>query len=210
MWKGLGRGANIASVSNSLNWEQGSWLGLSRGDVAHPYLERLVEETGGTDHLGVLREGEVVSLFNVQRRPDPFRGWPTNSGYCTSLGTAFITFLPDPELQTLLKRLPLKALTTATITRFSQLKDELKRVREQGYAVDNEEFEEGLKCIGAPVQDHSDKVIADISIAGPALRLARPQMPVMIRSVVKAAEELSLALGYRKERTAANPHFLAG
>ena len=126
------------------------------------------------------------------------------------LGTAFIAFLPDPELQTLLKRLPLKALTTATITRFSQLKDELKRVREQGYAVDNEEFEEGLKCIGAPVQDHSDKVIAAISIAGPASAGEATDGPVMIRSVVKAAEELSLALGYRKERTAANPHFLAG
>ena len=67
-------------------------------------------------------------------------------------------------------------------------------------AIDNEEFEEGLKCIGAPVRDHSGDVIAAISVAGPAFRLLEHCMPTLTSSVVKAAEELAAALGYRKSR----------
>jgi IclR family acetate operon transcriptional repressor len=73
-------------------------------------------------------------------------------------------------------------------------------VREQGYAIDDQEFEEGLKCIGAPIRDHTGNVVAALSIAGPTMRLRPDRMPGLIGSVMDAAARLSTALGYRAEQ----------
>jgi len=121
-------------------------------------------------------------------------------GHCSSLGKSLLAFLPDAELDDFIKTCGLKAYTVNTITRPDVLKAELQRVRERGYAVDGEKFEEGLKCIGAPVRDHSGKVIAATSIAGAAARLRESRMPALTGSVIKAATELSAALGYQRKR----------
>ena len=71
--------------------------------------------------------------------------------------------------------------------------------------VNNEEFEEGLRCIGAPVHDHTGKVIAAVSIAGPAFRVSAERTPQLIRCVLNAAGELSQSLGYCSEPAAIIP-----
>jgi DNA-binding IclR family transcriptional regulator len=78
-----------------------------------------------------------------------------------------------------------------------RLQQELEDVRRNGYAIDDQEFEEGLKCIGAPIRERSGAVVASISIAGPAIRLRAERMPALINTVVKAAARISAALGYR-------------
>jgi IclR family acetate operon transcriptional repressor len=78
------------------------------------------------------------------------------------------------------------------------LKAELKLIRQRGYAMDDEEIEEGLRCVGAPVIDHSGRVVAAISIAGPAFRLTEDRIPAVARSVIRAASELSVELGYKE------------
>ena len=74
---------------------------------------------------------------------------------------------------------------------------ELALVANRGYAVDNEEFEEGLRCIAAPVRDHSHDVAGAISIAGPTFRVTGSRLPALSREVKRVAAELSTALGYR-------------
>jgi len=167
---------------------------------ARPYLERLVLETGETAHLCILDRGEVLYLDKhepTRTMRIPSEVGRRNPAYCTAVGKALLAYLPEEELEELVRRHGLRAYTPHTITTLVELKRELARVRERGYAVDNEEFEEGLKCIGAPVRDYSGQVVASISIAGPAFRLTEERIPVLAHSVQEVARELSEELGYR-------------
>ncbi len=169
-------------------------------ELARPELKRLMDETGETAHLGVLRKGEVVSVANVQSRRTlrtPGTVGQRAPAHCSSQGKAILAFLSPEELREFVQTHGLKAYTKNTLARFSALRAELERVRELGYAVDNEEYEEGLKCIGAPVRDHSGEIVTAISIAGPASRLGRDRMPALVHSVTSAAARLSASLGYR-------------
>ena len=177
--------------------------GLELPAIARPFLEQLVQETGETAHMGVLRQGEVLSITNVESSRTlhtPGTVGRRTPAHCSSLGKSLLAFLPDSELRGLIEARGLNAYTVNTITRPEGLKAELQHVRERGYAVDEEEYEEGLKCIGAPVRDYSGEVIAAISIAGPASRLGEARMPALADSVVKAAVGLSGALGYQREK----------
>jgi len=182
---------------------------LDLGRIATPHLERLVKQTGETAHLGVLREGEIISLFHCQSahvlRP------PATVGrripvHCTSLGKAILAFLPEDEKKRILANLRFKSYAPKTIKRMSEFKAELKRIRNAGYATDNEEFEEGLRCIGAPVRDHSGDVIAAIGIAMPSVRMKKNRVPQLTRAVIKTAGELSVALGYLQVGNPADRH----
>ncbi len=179
---------------------------VARLDVrarARPYLERLVLETGETAHLCILDRGEVLYLDKhepMRTMRIPSEVGRRNPAYCTAVGKALLAYVPEEELEELVRQRGLRAYTRRTITTLAELKQELARVREQGYAVDNEEFEEGLKCIGAPVRDYSGRVVASISIAGPAFRLTEERIPVLAQSVMEVARELSEELGYRAGR----------
>lgn len=176
-------------------------LAISKIDIAQlgrPYLEQLVEETGETAHLGILREGEVISLCNVQS-PHTLR--PSTVGrripaYCTSLGKVMLAGLSEREFESYLASHRFAARTPNTICNSAKLKAEVRKIRVRGYAVDNEEFEKGLKCIGAPVRDHTGKVIGALSVAGPITRVGRSRAKTIRNAVVAAASGLSRALGY--------------
>lgn len=125
--------------------------------IARPYLERLVRETGETAHAGVLREGEIISVVNVQSAQTlrlPSTVGHRTPVHCSSLGKSILAFLPEPEMENILQDRGLKVYTRRTISKLPSFKKELQKIRERGYAVDNEEFEEGLRCVGAPIRDH--------------------------------------------------------
>jgi IclR family transcriptional regulator, KDG regulon repressor len=123
-----------------------------------------------------------------------------NPAHCTAVGKALIAYLPDEELEGLMRRRGLKAHTPKTITTPVLLRRELATIRERGYAIDDEEIEKGLRCIGAPVRDHSGRVVASLSVAGPAFRLTRARTSSVARLVAKAADALSAELGYRASK----------
>jgi IclR family KDG regulon transcriptional repressor len=178
---------------------------LDLRERARPYLERLVLETGETTHLCVLDDGEVLYLEKVEasrtvRVPSIVgQRYPV---HCGAAGKSLLAFLPDDELDKLIRARGLKAYTSNTITTLAQLRSELQLIRDRGYAIDNEEFEQGLRCIGAPVRDYSNKVIAAISIAGPTFRITEEKIPALARSVVAVAKELSAELGYQESQPA--------
>jgi len=184
--------------------------GLNLHDYGQPVVERLVTDTGETAHLCVMVDAHMVSIVIAEGtrtiRPPATVGRRTPM-HCTSVGKAMLAHLPDRARDAVLDSCPLRAYTRRTLDTRAALLAELARIRTRGYAVDDEEIEDGLRCIGAPVRNHSGAVIAAMSIAGPAFRLSRKRIPVLARIVMDGAARLSEQLGYsaRRLRTRAGP-----
>lgn len=179
-------------------------LGIKAADkrdlttLAQPLLERLVKLTGETAHLAILWRYEVLSLCAIES-PRTLRT-PSTVGrrtpaHCSSLGKAILAFAGGEEVDATIRARGLERYAENTICDATKLKAELAEVRKRGFAIDNEEFEKGLKCIGAPVRDESGKVAAAVSIAGPANRVGGDTMNELIRAVLDVAGDLSAALG---------------
>ena len=167
-------------------------------DEALPFLEGLVRDTGETGHLAVLDGGEAIYVERVEARralrvPSAIgRGYPAHA---TNLGKVLLADLPTAELRELVSRKGLHAYTPNTITSLAELESELDRIREQGYAVDNEEYDEGLRCVGAPIVDHSGRVVAAIGIGGPVTRVTPERIEPLADVLRDAADGLSRRLG---------------
>jgi DNA-binding IclR family transcriptional regulator len=172
---------------------------------AEPFLKRLVDETDETAHLCILDQTEMVSIANL---PGPWTlQIPSTIGrraplHCTAVGKAFIAFLPNRVLTGLLSQLTLKRFTAHTIVTRTALKTELSRVRERGYAIDDEEIEQGLRCVGAPIRDHTGRVVASVSIAGPIYRVTKARLPALVRTTVTIARDFSRSIGDTNSKSA--------
>lgn len=185
-------------------WELGS-LATSQVDWVDrvkPYLQHLTDVSGETTHLAVLNDGQVLYVDKVESSRS-FR-MPSQVGrrlpvHCTGVGKALVAFLPDEVLKGIVARRGLPKMTAHTITELSALRRELAEVRDNGYAIDNEEIDDGLTCIAAPIRDHTSHVVAAISLAGPTSRLKPETIPTRAAQAVQAANEVSLALGCPEE-----------
>lgn len=165
---------------------------------AHSYLEKLVYETGETAHLCILDEGEVLYLEKVESshsmRISSSIG-NRNPVHTSAVGKVLLAYLDGDEVDRILQMRGLKQYTSNSITTAIQLKKELSEVRKRGYAVDDEEGTQGVRCVGAPVKDHLGNVIASISIAGPSFRVTKENIPAIAKSVMTVADKLSRELG---------------
>jgi DNA-binding IclR family transcriptional regulator len=169
-------------------------------EIARPHLRGLAEKAGETAHLAVLRGGETISIVKAESTHNlrtPITVGTHTPAHCTSLGKAILAFGPSDRADAFLKGRKLKAYTPNTITSSLRFREELRVVRERGYAVDDEEREIGLRCIAAPVWNSVGEVIAAISVAGPAFRIARGRIPDLSRIVMRTANRISSSLGYR-------------
>ena len=173
-------------------------------EAARAPLAELSAATGETAHLAVLIDGEVLSIFAVEG-PRTLRT-PATVGrktpiHTSSLGKAILARMSKESVDELFRArrgVRLERFTRRTITSLAQLHNELFRVRVNGYAVDDEEYEEGLRCIGAAVLDGESRPVAAVSIAGPAGRLRDPRSGGLADSVRRAAAKTSAALSRRR------------
>jgi DNA-binding IclR family transcriptional regulator len=166
---------------------------------SRPHLTRLLQETQETVHLCVLDFEDVVYLEKMEPERSvrmASRVGRRHAAYCTAVGKAMMAELPEAELDEILGQIELKPITPRTITSIEALKNEFKLIRERGYAVDDEEIEEGVRCVAAAVRDHSGHAIAAVSVSGPAFRITESKIPVMAECVGRAANELSSELGH--------------
>lgn len=167
-------------------------------DEALPFLESLVRDTGETGHLAVLDAGEAIYIERVEARralrvPSAVgRGYPAHA---TNLGKVLLADLEPERLAEIVRERGLSAYTPHTIVDPNALDLELSRIRERGYAIDNEEYDEGLRCIGAPVRDHSGRVVAALGIGGPVTRITPARVEDLSTLVMAAASGLSRRLG---------------
>ncbi|MGA8153711.1 MAG: IclR family transcriptional regulator [Terriglobales bacterium] len=115
---------------------------------------------------------------------------------CTGVGKVLLAFLPDDELDHLLKTKDFARHNSRTIISKSALRRELKLVKQAGYSFDNQEDEPGVCCIGAPVFDENGKAVAAISVAGIASQIGTDRVPILARLVTRVAGSISARLGY--------------
>lgn len=167
--------------------------------VAQPKLLELNHKTQETVHLAIFQDDHSVSIETYDS-PQPV-GLDARLGgvmplHCTGVGKALLAFQSEEIIQRLSKSPGLARLTTHTITSLPKLKRELARIRTDGYAVDNEEAVEGLRCVAAPLFDHTGKVIAAFSVAGPATRMTLERVPEIARLVCETSRLISYQLGY--------------
>jgi len=167
---------------------------------AQPILQELADNSGETSYLSILRGNEVVYLDSVETTSTVrviSRVGLHMPVHATAAGKALIAFESEEELR---KRFPseLKKFTKSTISSPEEILKNLETVRETGYATDLEEFEEGLRCIASPIRDYTRKVIAAISVSGPAHRLSDEKIEQTIGpEVARRAKALSTRLGCR-------------
>lgn len=173
-------------------------LGLRR--QAKPVLEELVARCDETAYLAVLDGPEVVYLLmqettqTVRIVPRVGRRLPA---YGTASGKVQLAYESIDRLNELFRDYPLKRYTERTIVDFEALKEHLKEVARLGYAIDDEELEDGVRCVAAPVRDYSHKVIAAVGLSGPLSRFSIERVEKELVPLVKeAAIKVSQRLGF--------------
>ncbi len=167
-------------------------------EISRPILQELWESTRETTNLAVADGGEVLYL-DVIESPHSFR-LVSHPGmrrpmHCTALGKAVLAHLPEGECRKLIASLNLPGHTSRTPHEPTQLREELVKIRQRGYAVDDEEATPGARCVGAAIFDASGRVAAAISVSGPVTRIGNKQVPELGERVAEAARGISARLG---------------
>ena len=173
--------------------------GLDLRREARGVLGALMEKTGETCHLGIRDADRIVYVEKVES-PQAVQ---LRSGvgfaaplYSTALGKVMLAYGDEADVERLIGQV-LQKRTPNTIVDAGSLRAEIEKVRELGFATDDAENEEGIRCVAAPVFDHKKVVIASISLSGPEHRIPLERLGELARDVKEASECLSERVGYR-------------
>jgi DNA-binding IclR family transcriptional regulator len=166
-------------------------------EQARPFLKALMESTELTVHMAMLEDNEVVIIDKIE--PPGLLKLGTWIGkrmdvHCTGVGKAYIAYLPEEEIDRLIAP-GLARYNENTITSARKLKEELARIRKLGYSLDDEEETIGLRCIGAPIFDHTGQVVASISVAGTTAQITSENLTWLAERVKQTASAISRQLG---------------
>ena len=168
-------------------------------DIARPYMARLAEICKENVNLGVMYEQKVLYIEKIESphylKLDQTIG-RTDPLHCTALGKALLSGLTDQDIKAFLRSTKLVPYTKKTITDPEVLDRVIRNVRRKGYSVDLEELNEGIHCIGAPIRDLTQKVIAAISISAPAIRLTKQKIKKLEVPLIETSLEISKKMGY--------------
>ena len=179
---------------------------LDLQSIARPIAEELSEQFGETVHMGLLEGNAAVYVLKVESRytirmfSRVGRRIPL---YCTAIGKCLLAFSTLEERDLALKGVRLLAFTHKTLTTRTALELELARIREQGFAMDDEEHEIGIHCIGAPIFDHAGSVVAALSVSWPAFRYKPEEEFDKIEAIKAACARISALMGYAQDTEAA-------
>lgn len=169
--------------------------------VAHPYLKELSAEIDETVNLAILNGTQIVYIDRV--KTGQIININLNIGsklpvYCTSMGKSLLAFLPKHELLGLLDKINIKLVTPNTIPTKARLLEELEKVKQSGFSVNDRELDVGLRSVAAPVRNEYGTVVAAVNIAVPSSRVTFEQLTTRFASkVMHLSKVISEALGYR-------------
>jgi IclR family acetate operon transcriptional repressor len=166
---------------------------------AQPVLAALNAATGETVHLAVLQGDAVVTVAKLEGRHavrvDTDAVGSSEAAHATATGKAMLAWLPEEQIRRILAARGMRRYTPATISDTEALIEELRLVRRNGYAVDREEFQPGVVCVGSAVRDHAGAVIGSISVSAPRFRADETGLQVMRDAVMVAVRTLSAEYG---------------
>jgi IclR family transcriptional regulator, KDG regulon repressor len=171
-------------------------------EIAKPYLEDIVKKYNETVHLVMNDKGQAVYIDKVEgstsmRMYSQLGKRPPM--YCTGVGKSILAFMPQEYIDDYLSNEDLKKLASNTITDVDGMNKELEKVRSQGYSIDDEEIEDGLRCVAAPIFDHKGDVAGALSIAGPTSRMTKTRMKELAGLIKETARQISNKLGYKND-----------
>ncbi|MBV8280805.1 MAG: IclR family transcriptional regulator [Candidatus Eremiobacteraeota bacterium] len=169
---------------------------------ARPFLHRLMQSTGESANLAVLDDGEVVYIDQAQS--SKILRMFTQLGnrlpaHSTGSGKVMLAFGPSEAAEGVLRRYGMARRTQHTIVDADRFRDELARVRAQGFALDDEEHEEGVRCVAVALRDGSGQVVGSLSVSGPVTRMDDARVQEMTPEVVDCGRQLSARLGFAAE-----------
>lgn len=165
---------------------------------ARPILRKLMETTGETANLGIEREGSVLFVSQVETHASIRAFFPPGTlspMHASGIGKALLAQMDRDRQARYLAPGALQAFTARTFVDRLALEGELQKIRDRGYAVDDEERTLGMRCIAAPVFDINREAVAGISVSGPTTRVSEPSVEELSRPVIEAARQLSQAIG---------------
>lgn len=170
---------------------------------AEPFIDQLNRATGETVHLAVLQGDMIATLIKRDGRHavrvDTGNVGQSDAVHATATGKAMLAWLPEDEIRRLAGEM--RAFTEHTITDISAFVEELRQVRRTGYAMDHEEFQPGVICVGAAIRDYAGAVVAAISASMPTMRASDEHIAMVREAVISAARELSAAFGETQSQT---------
>jgi IclR family KDG regulon transcriptional repressor len=172
--------------------------------VAEPVLRGLAESIKQTAHMVILDRNEVVYVEKIETQQPAgglkmaSRVGSRNPVHSSAVGKVLLSYLPEEGVEAFLQEKGLPRRTANTITDPASFRDHLKDVKGQGYAIDDEENELGIRCLGAPIFDGKGRPVAAISVSGPAFQMTKKFVQdVVKKEVMAAAVEISRRLGFR-------------
>lgn len=170
-------------------------------DAAHEPMRHLGDLTNETVHLAIYDEPHVVYLDKVESS-FPIRMYSRigarAESYCTGVGKAIVAYLSEYELERYFHAASFTQFTPRTITTTEELIKEIAEIRARGYAFDEQEHEEGIRCVAAPIFAFGGHVAGSISVAAPAFRRSKRDLQEFAPAIVETADRISSNLGSSK------------
>ncbi len=171
-----------------------AWQSASLAPVARPYLEALSAEIGETIHLAQLDGGQVLYVDKINARA-PLKMYSQAGkvapAYCTGVGKAMIAFLPDTQLDPILRQQSYHAFTAQTLTTPEALRDELQRIVARGHAYDGEEHEPGIICVSVPVLTRNGRVLGAVSVTSSTERTTLAGLDAHLPRIHSAVDHIA-------------------
>lgn len=166
---------------------------------ARPIMRVLMAQTGETANLGIESDGQVLFLSQVETAENIRAFFPPGSQspmYASGIGKALLAHADDARIEKYLAKEKLLQFTDKTITNPQALQRELQNIKKKGYSFDNEEKNDGMRCVAAPVFNSYGETIAGLSISGPSARLSVEKCRAVGQVVKEQAQILSHYMGY--------------
>jgi IclR family acetate operon transcriptional repressor len=172
---------------------------VSLPQLAQRHLDQINLKTGEASQLAVMQGTDLVTLLRREARHavrvDVGLGGKLNAAHATATGKAILAWLPEMERDRIIAEKGLTVFTPKTINNMEALIEELRLVRRNGFAVDRQEFQPGVLCIGAAIRDYVGAVVGAISASVPVYRATQEHVALIRAEILSNARELSLALG---------------
>lgn len=171
-------------------------------ELARPFMHELLDRYNETVNLAILDRGDVVYIDQLESNNIVIvrmfaRVGNRGPAYCTGSGKVLLAGLNQEEFSRYLKNVTLRGFTDDTITDPIRLAREMEKVRENGYALDLGERDEGVGCVAAPIKNREGRVVAALSVSGPSMRMTAPFLSNQLAPVlIGYADQISNKLGY--------------
>jgi IclR family acetate operon transcriptional repressor len=201
-WGYVARGANSRSYvlgSRILHLSAACLRQVDLPRRAQSFVDRLNDQTREAVQLAIMQDTNLVNVLHREARHavrvDAGLGGNSNAAHATATGKAILAWLPPTELDRIVADKGLTAFTPHTITDIERLKEDLRLTRRNGFAIDREEFQLGVICLGAAIRDHAGAVVGSISVSSPVFRATPEYINQISVHLIAATDELSTELG---------------